>query len=128
MKRLLIVLMGSLAALSAHAADARFTVVDKPITELAKMLQEKLPTLSTDGMLEAERQSHGWVFNVRVKSDQGGADEVQVIVRESSASSSELRVQGVHIDSNLLTSKRGVNATLTAEWTDKILKLVGKAD
>jgi hypothetical protein len=65
---------------------------------------------------------------VRVKSDQGGADEVQIIVRESAEQRSELRVQGVHIDSNLLTSKRGVNAALTAEWTDKILKLVEKAE
>jgi hypothetical protein len=37
-------------------------------------------------------------------------------------------VQGVRIESNLFTSKRGVNAALTAEWTDRILKLVGKAD
>jgi len=51
-----------------------------------------------------------------------------LIVRESAEQHSELRVQGVHIDSNLLTSKRGVNATLTAEWTDKILKLVEKAE
>jgi hypothetical protein len=52
----------------------------------------------------------------------GRRDEVQIIVRESADQHSELRVQGVHIDSNLLTSKRGVNAALTAEWTDKILK------
>jgi len=128
MKRLLIALVGSLVVLSAHAADARGTIVDKPVVELARLLQARLPALSVDGMLEAEREAHGWVFNVRVKSDQGGADEVQVIVRESSNSSSELRVQGVRIDSNLFTSKRGVNAALTAEWTDKILKLVEKVE
>jgi hypothetical protein len=128
MKRLLIALVGSLVVLSTPAADARGTVVDKPIIELARLLQARLPSLSVDGMLEAEREGHGWVFNVRVKSDQDGADEVQVIVRESSDSSSELRVQGVRIDSNLFTSKRGVNAALTAEWTDKILKLVQQAD
>jgi hypothetical protein len=128
MKKLLIALVGTLVALSAYAAEARGTVVDKPINELARLLQARLPTLSVDGMLEAERQAHSWIFNVRVKSDQGGADEVQVIVRENSSSNSELRVQGVRIDSNLFTSKRGINAALTEEWTDKILKLVEKAD
>jgi len=104
------------------------TVVDKPMTELARLLQARLPPLSVDGMVEAERESHGWNFSVRVKSDQGGADEVQIIVRESAEQRSELRVQGVHIDSNLLTSKRSANAALSAEWTDKILKLVEKAE
>jgi hypothetical protein len=128
MKKLLIVLLGSLAAFSAYAADARGTMVNQQITQLARMLQARLPPLSVDGMLEAERQAHGWVFNVRVKADQGGADEVQVIVHETSAAQSEIRVQGVRIDSNLFTSKRGVNAALTTEWTDRILKLVEQAD
>lgn len=128
MKRLLIALVGSLVVLSAHAADARGTIVDKPVTELARLLQARLPALSVDGMLEAAREAHGWVFNVRVKSDQGGADEVQVIVREAADSRSEVRVQGVRIDSNLFTSKRGVNAALTAEWTEKIQKLVAKVE
>ncbi len=123
-KKLLIVLLGSLLAFSAYAADARATVVNQEITQLAKVLQARLPSLSMDGMVEAERQAHGWNFSIRVRSDQGGADEVQVIVREAADKHSELRVQGVHIDSNLLTSKRGVNAALTAEWTDRILKLV----
>ena len=128
MKRLLIALVGSLAAHFACAADARGMVVDRPITELARLLQARLPSLSVDGMLEAERQAHGWVFNVRVKSDQGGADEVHVVVRETADSRSELRVQGIRIDSNLFTSKRGVNAELTAEWSDKILKLVANSE
>jgi len=127
-KKLLIVLLGSLLAFSAYAADARATVVNQEITQLAKVLQARLSSLSMDGMVEAERQAHGWNFSIRVRSDQGGADEVQVIVREAADKHSELRVQGVHIDSNLLTSKRGVNAALTAEWTDKILKLVEKAE
>ena len=63
-----------------------------------------------------------------MKADPNGADEVQVNVHETSESQSEIRVQGVHIDSNLFTSKRGVNAALTAEWTDKILKLVEKVE
>jgi len=127
MKKLLLASIGSLFAFSAAAADSRATVVDKPMTELARLLQARLPPLSVDGMVEAERESRGWNFSVRVKSDQGGADEVQVIVRESADQRSELRVQGVHIDSNLLTSKRGVNSALTAEWTDRILKLVQQA-
>jgi hypothetical protein len=128
MKRLLIALVGSLAVFSAYAADARGTVVEQEYTQLARLLQARLPSLSVDGMLEAEREAHGWVFNVRVKADQSGADEVQVIVREAPGSRSEIRVQGVRIDSNLFTSKRGVNAALTAEWTDKILKLVEKVE
>jgi hypothetical protein len=128
MKKLLIVLFASMVAFSADAADARGTVVNQEITQLAKLLQAQLPSLSVDGMLEAERQAHGWVFNVRVKADPNGADEVQVIVHETSPSQSEIRVQGVRIDSNLFTSKRGVNAALTAEWTDRILKLVEKAN
>jgi hypothetical protein len=128
MKKLLIVLLGSLAGICAYAADARATVVNQEISQLAKVLQSRLPTLSADGMVEAEREAHGWNFSIRVRSDQGGADEVQIIVREAADQRSELRVQGVHIDSNLLTSKRGVNGALTAEWTDRILKLVEKAD
>jgi hypothetical protein len=123
-KKLLIVLLGPLLAFCAYAADARATVVNQEITQLAKVLQARLPSLSMDGMVEAERQARGWNFSIRVRSDQGGADEVQVIVREAADKHSELRVQGVHIDSNLLTSQRGVNAALTAEWTEKILKLV----
>ncbi|HEX6396747.1 MAG TPA: hypothetical protein VFZ95_04940 [Steroidobacteraceae bacterium] len=128
MKKLLIALVGSLIAFSAFAAEPRGTIVDQDLPALARLLQSRLPALSVDGMLEAERQAHGWVFNVRVKADQGGADEVQVIVREAPDKRSELRVQGVRIDSNLFTSKRGVNAALTSEWTDKILELVGKSD
>ena len=126
MKKLLF--LSALVAFSAFAADPRGTVVDRDMPALARLLQSRLPALSVDGMLEAEREAHGWVFNVRVKADQGGADEVQVIVRESADQRSELRVQGVRIDSNLFTSKRGVNAALTTEWTGKILELVGKAD
>jgi hypothetical protein len=128
MKKLLIALVGSLLAIPAFAADPRGTVVDRDMPALARLLQSRLPALSVDGMLVAEREAHGWVFNVRVKADQGGADEVQVIVREAADKHSELRVQGVRIDSNLFTSKRGVNAALTSEWTDRILKLVAQAD
>src|SRR5690349_10214630 len=48
MKRLLIALVGSLVVLSAHAADARGTVVGKPLAELARLLQARLPALSVD--------------------------------------------------------------------------------
>ena len=126
MKKLLF--LSALVAFSAFVADPRGTVVDREMPALARLLQSRLPALSVDGMLEAEREAHGWVFNVRVKADQGGADEVQVIVRESADQRSELRVQGVRIDSNLFTSKRGVNAALTSEWTERILKLVEQAD
>lgn len=128
MKKLLIALTGIFALVTAHAADSRGTVVNQEITQLSKLLQARLPTLAMDGMCEAERESRGWNFSIRVKSDQGGSDEVQVIVREGSASSSELRVQAVRVESSLLTSKRSVNAALTGEWTDKILKLVQKTD
>ncbi len=128
MKKLQIVLFGvlfsCLATISAHAADQRFSPVDKEITELAKLLQARLPPLTVDGMCEVERNSHGWTFTARVRSDQGGADEVQVIIHEAPGSKSELRVQGVRVDNNLFTSKQAVNAALTAEWTDKIRKLV----
>ncbi len=122
MKKLLFVLC--LTAFAAHAADQRFTPVDREITELAKLLQARLPTLAADGMCEVERNSHGWTFTARVKSDNGGADEVQVIIHEAPGSKSEMRVQGVRVDNNLFTSKQGINAALTAEWNDKILKLV----
>jgi len=126
MKKLLFVFF--LAAATALAADARGTVVNRPMIELAKLLQARLPPLSEDGMVEAERESHGWNFSVRVRSGQSGAEEVQISLRESAGSRSELRVQGVIIDSSLLTSKRAVNPALTAEWTDKILKLVETAE
>ena len=125
MKKLLLVLC--LAAISAQASDQRFTPVDKEITQLAKLLQARLPALAVDGMCEVERNSHGWTFTARVRSDQGGADEVQVIIHEAPGSKSELRVQGVRVDNNLFTSKQGVNAALTAEWTGKIQELL-KAD
>ena len=128
MKKLLVVLLGCLAAFSANAADQRFTPVDKDVTTLAKLLQARLPTLAADGMCEVERNSHGWTFTARVRSDQGGADEVQVIIHEAAGSKSEMRVQGVRVDNNLFTSKQGVNAALTAEWNDRILKLIEKAD
>ena len=128
MKKLLMVLVGCIAAVAVHAADARGTVVDKEITELSKLLQGRLPSLAMDGMCEVERESKGWNFSIRVKSDKGGSDEVQVIVREADGSRSGLRVQAVRVESSLITSKRTVNAALTGEWTEKILKLVAKAD
>ena len=128
MKHFPVALVGSLLAVCAFAADPRGTVIDRDLPTVARQLQARLPALSVDGMLEAEREAHGWVFNVRVKSDSSGADEVQVIVREAGNQRSELRVQGVRIDSNLFTSKRGVNAALTSEWTDRILKLVEKTE
>jgi len=128
MKKLLIALVGLLAVASAHAADKGGTVVDQEITQLSKVLQARLPSLAMDGMCEAERESKGWNFSIRVKSDQGGSDEVQVIVREADGSRSGLRVQAVRVESSLITSKRTVNAALTGEWTEKILKLVAKAD
>lgn len=128
MKKLLIALVGSLAFVTVHAAESRGTVVDQEITHLAKLLQARLPALAIDGMCEAERESRGWNFSIRVQSDQGGSDDVQVIVRESAGSRSELRVQAVRVESNLLTSKRSVNAALGGEWAGRILKLVEKAD
>jgi len=128
MKKLLIALVGLLAVASAHAADKGGTVVDQEITQLSRVLQARLPSLAMDGMCEAERESKGWNFSIRVKSDQGGSDEVQVIVREADGSRSGLRVQAVRVESSLITSKRTVNAALTGEWTEKILKLVAKAD
>jgi hypothetical protein len=124
MKKLLIALAGCLAVFSAQAADKGGTVVDQEITQLSKLLLARLPSLAMDGMCEAERETKGWNFSIRVKADPGGADEVQVIVRESAASKSELRVQAVRVESSLITSKRSVNAALTGEWTDKILKLI----
>ena len=121
------VLFGCLVAFAANASDQRFNPVDKEITELARLLQARLPALAADGMCEVERNSHGWTFTARVRSDQGGADEVQVIIHEAAGSKSELRVQGVRVDNNLFTSKQGVNAALTAEWTGKIQELL-KAD
>ena len=126
MKKLLLILC--LAASSVYAAEPHGTVVDKEITQLAKLLQSRLPSLAMDGMCEAERESHGWNFTFRVQSDQGGADDVQVIVREAAGSRSELRVQAVRVEASLITSSRKVNPTLTGEWTDRILKLVEKAE
>jgi hypothetical protein len=128
MKKLLIACIGCLAVLAAHAAETRGAVLDRDMNALAKLLQARLPALAADGMCEAERQAHGWDFVIRVQSDKGGADDVQVIVREVSGARSELRVQAVRVESSLLTSKRSVNAALTDEWTQRILKLVEKAD
>ena len=125
MKKLLFVLF--LAAATVQAADPRATVVDQEVTELARLLQSKLPALAMDGLCEAERESRGWDFSIRVKSDEGGSDEVQVIVRDAGGSRSELRVQAVRVENSLLTSKRMVIAGLTGEWTDRILELVGEA-
>jgi hypothetical protein len=125
MKKLLLVLF--MVAGTVHAADPRATVVDKEITELARLLQSRLPALAMDGLCEAERESKGWDFSIRVKSDQGGSDEVQVIVRDAGGARSELRVQAVRVENSLLTSKRMVIAGLTGEWTDRILKLVDEA-
>jgi len=128
MTKLLIVLLGCLVAFAAPAVEPRGVVLERDIVELSRTLQARLPTLAVDGMLEAEREAHGWNFVVRVKSDQGGSDNVQVMVRESGAGRSDLRVQGVRVETSLLTSKRAVNAALTAEWTERILKLVEKPD
>jgi hypothetical protein len=128
MKQLLIALVGFLALASAHAADKGGTVVNQEITQLSRLLQARLPSLAMDGMCEAERESRGWNFSIRVKAEQGSADEVQVIVRDAGDSRSELRVQAVRVESSLITSKRSVNAALSGEWTEKVLKLVGAAD
>jgi len=112
------------ASLAALAADQHGVVIEKPVDVAARTLLAKLPALASDGMCEAERESNGWNFQFRIKSDPANAQEVQVMLRASGDSKSELRVQGVKIQNMLLTSRRSADPALTQEWTERIRKLI----
>ena len=124
MKSLFAIVLGSLAVLSAQAAPPRGTPVERDVLSVAKILQARLPPLAEDGMCEVERQDHGWVFGIRVNSGAAGSQLLQVYVRATSESRSELRVQGVRIESGLITSKRSADPELSKQWTDRLLELV----
>jgi hypothetical protein len=118
------IILGSLAVLSAHAAPPRGIPVERDLLSVAKILQARLPPLADDGMCEVERQDTGWVFGIRVNSGATGSQLLQVYVRATSDSRTELRVQGVRIESGLITSKRSPDPELSKQWTDRILELV----
>ena len=118
--------LGLLALAGAHAGDIHGTPVDRPVDEIAHTLQASIPALAMDGMCEVSCESNGWNFEFRVKSDKTSSDEVQVLVRATAASKSEIRVQGVKIEGSLISTKRKVDAQLTQEWSERILKLVNK--
>jgi hypothetical protein len=128
MKYLVASLLGLLFVLSAHAAPPRGVPVERDLPSLAKLLQARLPPLADDGMCEVERQDNGWKFGIRVKSEGAASQLLQVFVRGISDSQSELRVQGVRIESSLLTSKRTADPELSQEWTGRILALVAEAN
>jgi hypothetical protein len=128
MKYLIAPILGFLFVLSANAAPPRVVPVERDVLSLAKVLQARLPTLAEDGMCEVERQDNGWSFAIRVKSDRTGSQMLQVFVRASSDSRSELRVQGVRVESSLLTSRRVADPELSKEWTDRVLALVAEAN
>ncbi len=123
MKQLLIATLAILS-LSANAADSRYVAIQRDVLVLAKILQAKLPPLAADGMCEVERQGTGWNFTFRVKADKSTAQDVQVILRSTSATASELRVQGVLVEGSLVGSKRSADPALSKEWTSRILKLL----
>jgi hypothetical protein len=128
MKYLLAPILGFLLVLSAHAAPPRGVPVERDVLSLARLLQARLPPLAVDGMCEVERQENGWIFGIRVKSEEAASQLVQVFVRASSDSRSELRVQGVRVESSLLTSRRAADPELSKEWTDRILALIAEAN
>ncbi len=124
MKYLFAAILGFLIVVSANAAPPRGTPVERDVLSLAKILQARLPPLAEDGICEVERQDNGWNFAIRVKSDGTKSQLLQVFVRASSDSRSELRVQGVRVESSLITSKRTADPQLSKEWTDRILELI----
>ncbi len=124
MKSLFAIILGSLAVLSAHAAPPRGTPIERDVLSVAKILQARLPPLAEDGMCEVERTDNGWTFGIRVKSDGTASHLLQVFVRASSDSRSELRVQGVRVERSLITSRRIADPELSSQWTDRILELL----
>ena len=106
MKNLAALILGFLAILPANAAPPRGVLVERDVSSLAKILQARLPSLAEDGMCEVERQDNGWDFVIRVKPADNGARLLQVNVRATADSRSEIRVQGVRVESSLITSKR----------------------
>jgi hypothetical protein len=124
MKYLLAITLAFLAVLPAHAAPPRGVAVERDVLSLARILQARLPPLAEDGMCEVERTDNGWTFGIRVQSDTRGSQLLQVYIRAESGSRSELRVQGVRIESSLLTSRRSADPELSKQWTERILELV----
>jgi len=112
------------ASLAALAADQRGVVIEKPVDVVARTLLAKLPPLASDGMCEVERESNGWNFQFRVKADKTSAEEVQVIVRRAEAMTTDLRIQGVRIESAMITSKRSADPELSKAWSERIRKLI----
>ena len=125
MRNLLAAIVG-LIAFAAHAGDIHGTPVDRPADDIARTLQANLPALAMDGLCEVSRESNGWNFSFRVSADKTSSEEVQVLVRATGAANSEVRVQGVKIEGSFITSKHKVDVALTEQWSERILKLVGK--
>ena len=119
-----VIILGSLAVLSANAAPPRGAPVERDLLSLAKILQARLPPLADDGMCEVERQDNGWVFAIRVSSGASESRLLQVFIRATSESRSELRVQGVRVESQLLTTRKSVDPELSKQWADRLLELV----
>jgi creatinine amidohydrolase/Fe(II)-dependent formamide hydrolase-like protein len=122
MKNLWIV-FGFLMVAGAHGGDTHGTTIDRPVEEVARTLQAKLPELAVDGMCEVSREDNGWNFTLRVKAGKSSAEEVQVLLR-AAAARSELRIQGVRVESSLITTSRKIDAALSQQWSERILKLV----
>jgi len=128
MKSILVAMVGLVAVLCAHAAGQRGVSIDRNVNEVAKILQARLPALAADGMCEVERESNGWNFSFQVKADKTSAEAVQVMIRQTEAHRSELRVQGVRVEGSLVGSKRSAIPELSQEWTERILKLLDEQD
>ncbi len=127
MQYLLAVIVGCFA-LTAQAGELHGTPVDRPVDEIARTLQANIPALAMDGLCEVSRETNGWNFSFRVTADKSSSEEVQVLVRATAAAKSEVRVQGVKIEGSFISSKHKVDAALTQQWSERILKLVEKKD
>jgi hypothetical protein len=91
---------------------------------VARQLQQKLPDVAIDRLVEGKRLEAGWEFRFGVTQQKAWGEEIIVTVKQKTASSSEYTVKGVRIDGGLFGSKREIQPALSEEWKGKIARLL----
>lgn len=110
--------------LSVPLLRAESFVADRHCNGVAQVLQKQLPELAIDGLFEAKRGSAEWRFAFWTKAEKTSVEEVRILVRQKSASLSDVEVIVFSIDGGLVKTKTKLQALASAEWTTKIRELL----
>ena len=102
-------------------------IVDRQFSDVAEILQKKIPELAVDRLFEAKRDDAEWHYAFWTKAEKTWVEEVRITVRQKAAYSSDVAVEVFRIDGGLVKTKSKPEPLAAATWTASIREILKKA-